>query len=112
MQDCTGLFKVLSDNNRIRIINLLERRPLCVCEIAHILGVTQPSISRHLRKMKSAGLVHCAQDSLWTNYLLKTDRPAVKALLQMMKRWGREDPVLKKDCQKLKKVDRRKLCLK
>ena len=55
MQDCTGLFKVLSDNNRIRIINLLERRPLCVCEIAHILGVTQPSISRHLRKMKSAG---------------------------------------------------------
>jgi ArsR family transcriptional regulator, arsenate/arsenite/antimonite-responsive transcriptional repressor len=54
MKDIEGLFKALADKNRIRILKLLESRKCCVCELADLLGITQPSISRHLKKLKKS----------------------------------------------------------
>ncbi|HML25316.1 MAG TPA: metalloregulator ArsR/SmtB family transcription factor [Methanomethylovorans sp.] len=50
-------FKVLSDETRLRILMLLDRRELCVCEICQILGLPQPKVSRHLAKMRDLDLV-------------------------------------------------------
>jgi ArsR family transcriptional regulator len=44
-------FKVLSDETRLRILILLDRRELCVCEICQILDLSQPKVSRHLAKI-------------------------------------------------------------
>ena len=63
-------FKIFADKNRLRILKLLERRKMCVCELAFVLGVTQPSVSRHLKKMKETGLIGDEQDRFWTNYYL------------------------------------------
>lgn len=51
------LFKMLSDETRLRIIILLSKEELCVCELCGILGSSQPIVSRNLSKLKAAGIV-------------------------------------------------------
>ena len=70
MLDTTETFKTFADKNRLRILNLLQQRKMCVCELAFVLQVTQPSISRHLKRMKESGLIGDEQDGFWTNYFL------------------------------------------
>lgn len=62
------IFKALGDVNRIRILNLLIRQELCVCEIETILGMTQSNASRHLNKLKSAGIIASRKKSQWVYY--------------------------------------------
>src|SRR3989338_5213100 len=101
------LFKTFADKNRLRIWNLLRQRKMCVCELAFVLQVTQPSISRHLRKMKESGLVADEQDGFWTNYFLK-DPPTGRHLVSCVKTFLRNDKVIKEDMDRLRKVDRTK----
>ncbi|HBR15054.1 MAG TPA: transcriptional regulator [Candidatus Omnitrophica bacterium] len=105
------LFKNFADKNRLRILNLLQQRKMCVCELAFVLQVTQPSVSRHLKRIKESGLIGDEQDGLWTNYFLK-DTPAGKNLVSWLKTYLRDDQVIKADMDRLKKVDRTKLCCK
>jgi ArsR family transcriptional regulator len=51
------LFKALADENRLRILNLLLREELCVCQLECVLGVKQSNLSRHLTKLAQAGLI-------------------------------------------------------
>lgn len=110
MEEFARIFKILSDQNRLRIIALLSHRKMCVCELAYVLGVTQPSISRHLRKMKAGGFIQDEQDGLWTNYFLSCEDRRVKMLLEHLKKWVKGEKLLVQDLKKLKKVDRAKLC--
>jgi ArsR family transcriptional regulator len=64
------LFRALGDRTRLRIINLLARRSLCVCDIQRILEQPQPSVSRHLALLKSAGLIADRRDGMRTFYAL------------------------------------------
>ncbi|MCX6356742.1 MAG: metalloregulator ArsR/SmtB family transcription factor, partial [Candidatus Aureabacteria bacterium] len=57
MRNIEKIFKSLADRNRIRILKMLEVRRLCVCEITAIMGIAQPSVSRHLSILRDAGLV-------------------------------------------------------
>lgn len=103
------LFKVLADNTRLRMLMLLKKRKICVCEFASILGISQPGISRHLKKMKEAGLIGYEQDGLWTNYCLKNNR-MTKDVLVLLRRLVKDGRTLTADRQQLKRSDRRKLC--
>lgn len=108
-----GLEKVLkacSDDNRIRILKLLEKRKLCVCEIAFVLGIAQPSVSRHLKKLMNAGLIETEKDSFWTNYFLAPDNKYAKEMCSLMGRWLNDDKVIKEDLIKVKKANRERLC--
>jgi ArsR family transcriptional regulator, arsenate/arsenite/antimonite-responsive transcriptional repressor len=51
------IIKALADENRLRILNLLNYKELCVCEMESILGMTQSNVSRHLIKLKDAELI-------------------------------------------------------
>lgn len=104
------LLKIFSDKNRLRIFKLLEYRKVCVCELASILGVTQPSVSRHLRLMKEAALIETEQDGFWTNYYLKKGNPMQQRVVSCISLLLRNDPVIKTDLNKLKTIDRTKLC--
>ncbi len=109
--DLEKILKVLSDRNRIRIVKLLEKKKLCVCELAFVLSIKQPSVSRHLKRLKSVGLIAEEQDSFWTNYVLcvKGDK-RFAVLLRQLCVWLEEDGQIKIDQQKLRKADRTKLC--
>jgi ArsR family transcriptional regulator len=106
------IFKSFADKNRLRIIKLLERQSLCVCELVYVLGITQPSISRHLKKLKSASIIGSRQEGFWTDYYLDKNNAYVKALLDNLKTWLNDDRIMKEDLRKLKKADRRMLCRK
>jgi len=61
-------FKALSDETRIRLINILLHHELKVGEIVSVLGMGQSRISRHLKILADAGLVECRRDGVWGNY--------------------------------------------
>ncbi len=110
MQGIEKIFRIFADKNRIRILCLLKQRKMCVCELAYVLQVTQPSISRHLKKMKELELIRDEKDGFWTNYILCCDSDRTKELLKCLARWLKDDPVLKKDIVRLKTADRSRLC--
>jgi ArsR family transcriptional regulator len=111
MKDPVKILKSLSDKNRIRIVKLLEKRKLCVCELAFILGITQPSVSRHLKKLKAAGLIKDEQEGFWTNYFLAKPRNRnTRRLIENVCRCLNGNPAIKCDLRKARKVNRTKLC--
>lgn len=66
------LFKAMSDKNRLRIIKMLEHKPLCVCEITAILNLAVSTVSSHLKILKNADLIVEKKDGKWVNYELST----------------------------------------
>lgn len=68
------LFAALSDRTRLRLLNLMSGREVCVCYFVEILGQSQPKISRHLAYLRRAGVVHARRDGKWMHYSIR--RPA------------------------------------
>jgi ArsR family transcriptional regulator len=70
-----GLFKALADPHRVRIVNLLATTPdpVCVCEFTGPLGLSQPTVSHHLKKLVQAGLLEREQRGTWAYYTLNRD---------------------------------------
>ncbi len=64
------VFRALSDRTRLRILNLLTGGDLCVCDLVEVLGVHQPTASRHLAYLRKAGLVQVRKEGLWAYYRL------------------------------------------
>jgi len=96
----------------MRIIGLLYGRDdLCVCEITAIIGLSQPTISSHLKLLESAGLIDHKKDGLWVNYSIARDMvPDTKAVIDGVIEAIRRSKTIKDDIKKLSKVDREKLC--
>jgi ArsR family transcriptional regulator len=67
-----ALFKALADPTRVRIVNMLARadEPVCVCELTPGLGLSQPTVSHHLKKLVQAGLLEREQRGVWAFYSL------------------------------------------
>ena len=72
--DHVDLLKVLAEPVRWRIVGLLAAEELCVCHLVEELGVSQPSVSHHLRALRDAGLVESEKWRYWTYYRLRTER--------------------------------------
>ena len=53
----SDVFSLLADNTRLRIVSALEQDDLCVCDIASLMELSQPSVSHHLRALRQAGIV-------------------------------------------------------
>ncbi len=78
-----SLFKALADPTRVKIVNLLatSERPICVCELTPVLGLAQPTVSHHLKKLTDAGLLDREQRGLWAYYSLDPEAIARLASL-------------------------------
>jgi ArsR family transcriptional regulator len=74
-QATARLFKALADPHRVRILNLLATspEPVCVCELTGPLGLSQPTVSHHLKKLVQAGLLDREQRGTWAWYSLRRD---------------------------------------
>jgi len=69
------IFKALGDPSRVRIVNLLAnaRDAVCVCEFMPQLGLSQGTVSFHLKKLLNVGLLEREQRGTWAYYSLKRD---------------------------------------
>ncbi len=70
-----ALFKALADPARVKLVNLLARADgaACVCELTAPLGLSQPTVSHHLKKLTDAGLLSREQRGVWAYYTLDTE---------------------------------------
>lgn len=75
-----AVFKALGDPHRVRIVNLLAAapEPVCVCDLTPALGISQPTVSHHLKRLLSAGLVELERRGTWSYYSL--DKTAIARL--------------------------------
>jgi len=89
MRDFIKVMKSLSDPTRVKMIKLLEKRTLCVCELQTALGIAQSTTSKHLKLLEDAGLVTSKKDGLWVNYTISDGQqnPYASALLGNLRHW-------------------------
>jgi ArsR family transcriptional regulator len=102
MSSSVELFKALADETRLRILNLVCRRELCVCQLVEVLGMGQSKVSRHLAHLRRAGLVNDRRDGLWVYYSL--GRPPGRLqeqVIQWLPEAAEELPMAKADLQAL-----------
>jgi ArsR family transcriptional regulator, arsenate/arsenite/antimonite-responsive transcriptional repressor len=85
-------FHALSEPIRIRTIEYLQQRELCVCELCELLGVSQSKLSFHLKVLKSAELVQTRQEGRWIYYRLNLVQFVV--LEQYLSEYRRFSPIL------------------
>ena len=104
-------FKALSDANRVRILRMLEIKPLCVCEITFVLDLAVSTVSKHLSILRDAAFISDKKDGKWVNYYLNRDRGTVEDdLLKLIQKWMPDDDTLKNDSTRIQKADRNQLC--
>jgi ArsR family transcriptional regulator len=96
-----GLFAAFSDPNRLRLLSLLRGGERCVCELVALLGIPQPRTSRHMARLKKAGLVTSRRQGYWTYYSLAPARGRLhRSLLACLDACAREDATLCADARK------------
>ena len=81
MNQLTTLFKLLSDETRLRIILLLFQEELCVCEISGILDIPQPTVSKGLSKLRDLSLVQDTRKEKFIYYKLKAEHTLLHSLM-------------------------------
>jgi ArsR family transcriptional regulator len=106
------VMKALSDPNRVKMVKLLQRRVLCVCEIQAALGLAQSTASKHLKILEEAGLVRFTKDGLWVNYQLTdgSENPYVASILGNLRHWLEEDPEVAGMVARLPEIRRETIC--
>jgi ArsR family transcriptional regulator len=101
----TQIYQCLCDQTRLRILNLLHGRELCVCHIQEILGEPQVKISKHLAYLRAHGLVATRREANWVVYRLP-ERPSrdLSANLACLQDCVREIPVFGRDSARLTRL--------
>ncbi len=66
----SDIFQALADPTRLRLLNLLRRSEVCVCDLVEILGIPQPKISQHLAILRDVMLVTARKEGRWVHYSL------------------------------------------
>lgn len=113
MRDFIKVTKALSDPNRVKLLKILQMKELCVCEIQAALGIAQPTVSKHLKVLESAGLVGRRKEGLWVNYTLTGGgNPYAAALLGNLKYWLSDDAEIRAITEKLSTIRREEICRK
>jgi len=114
MKSFIKVMKAFSDPNRIKIIKMLQRKTMCVCEIQVALQIAQPTVSRHLRILEDAGIVEYRKDGLWINYCLTdgSSTPYAASLLGNFRHWLEDDLEINALKKKLPGITREEICKK
>ncbi len=86
MKATARTFKALSDETRLRIVTLLSRGELCVCDLMAILDLPQSTVSRHLATLRHAGLVEDRRQGVWMYYSLAGNDPLHLDLIRLLEK--------------------------
>ena len=108
MRDAIKAFKALSDETRLRILNLLLERECCVCEVMQALDISQTRASRNLSVLYDAGFLKLRKNGLWSLYSI--DKDGIKNyfpnLVEAVAKALEGNKVAKLDRQRLQKAER------
>jgi ArsR family transcriptional regulator len=103
--DLAQAFQALGDRTRLRLLNLMGGREICVCYLVEILGEPQPKISRHLAYLRRAGLVEARREGKWMHYRLAVPEHAGAAgILRQTLRTLEQDKGMQGDRARLERV--------
>ena len=101
MSNIADQLKALSDETRLRIVNLLYDKELCVCDILKVLDITQTKASRHLAYLKNNGFVKDRKEAQWSHYaLIKKENELLKVLVE---NYLRKESIYQEDLENLEK---------
>ena len=108
MQDVIKPFKALSDETRLRILNILMQKDCCVCEVMQALGISQTRASRNLGILESAGFLKSHRDGVWVLYSLCGDKENkyTVPLNAILKEVVQDNALFTADRERLKKAKR------
>lgn len=72
------LLKALADPTRLEMVAILKgaAEPVCVCDFTATFGLSQPTVSHHMARLREAGIVECEKRGIWAFYRLRRDLPA------------------------------------
>ncbi len=103
------IYKALSDKSRLRILKMLQVKPLCVCEITSLLNLAISTVSKHLSILKKSGLIVDEKDGKWVNYKLNNDTKddIVLDILLFIRLSLNNDEIIVTDRERAFKIDRR-----
>ena len=108
MQDLIKAMKALSDETRLRILNLLLERECCVCEVMQVLGISQTRASRNLGILQDAGFLKARREGLWVLYSVGKEelKQYPTALVKAVAKALEENELASQDRERLKKAKR------
>ncbi len=96
------VFRALADPTRLRLLNLIAGREVCVCYFVEILRTSQPKVSRHLAYLRKAGLVAARREGKWMHYRLEIPKnEAVAKILRETLNHLRNEPEMRRDVARL-----------
>ncbi len=99
LRDYERAMKCAADPTRLRILKMLERGDLCVCQIIAVLELSQSTVSKHLFLLKLGGLVRERREGKWVHYAVDRSGGSVFAptILRCLRGWLNDDPVVVRD---------------
>jgi ArsR family transcriptional regulator len=108
MRDIIKVYKVLSDESRLRVLNLLFERDCCVCEVMQALDISQSKASRGLTALYDAGILKLHKEGTWALYSIDWDGmdTSFKALIEATAVTFKANNRMKTDRQNLLKAER------
>lgn len=114
IEEKTKLFKSLSDPNRLRILKMLQVKPLCVCEITDVLQLATSTVSKHLSILRDIGFIIEEKDGKWVNYMInpRPEDPRISSIISTLDFWIADQKIITSDKVKVNKVDRFAVCSK
>ncbi|MFZ1956155.1 MAG: metalloregulator ArsR/SmtB family transcription factor [Desulfobacterales bacterium] len=112
MREFIKVMKALSDPSRVKMIKMLQRRVMCVCELQGALGLAQSTVSKHLKILEDAGMIAFSKEGLWVNYRLAdgSKNPYVASLLGNLRHWLEDDPEVEALLDRLPEIRREFIC--
>lgn len=107
MKKIINLLKILSDENRFRILYILKEKSLCVCEILELLNISGATLSAHLKILKLSGIVDQKKDGRWIEYAL-IDQNIIK-FLDIIEDFIDDKTKIIEDKEKIKSLNKREI---
>lgn len=102
MKNIVNIFKLLSDETRVRLLMLLTRKELCVCQLMGVLGISQPLVSRNLSLLNRAGFLDERRDGKLIFYSIRKDiTPVIERTIDLLLTELRSSTMLQSDLESL-----------
>lgn len=108
MDNFVKIFKALGEPTRLRILRILSVRPMYVCELESVLGISQPRISQHLKILKEAFILRESKEAQKTFYMLNGDimEKTMQGLMDFLKSDIGDLPEFKEESKRIEQLDK------
>jgi len=106
MRNLIKAIKALSDETRLRILNLLTERECCVCEVMQALEISQSKASRGLSALYDAGFLKLRREALWSFYSIDETEEFYAELVSVVRKALKDNEVVQADRERLRRAER------